>query len=164
MRQVIYYQGHRYTRHVWRTVTSSRSVTTVTVHVWGPRYNGVPFHLISERSHYGAPSRAVPKDAGCYVDGHWGQYAVAHMVSRAEEFGYDNPEVIALADRHMDECTHGGITHEGIQPLTDDEHEILIDASDEVENWLNEHIAPEGYFFGWHDGEFFLQSQEWWDE
>ncbi len=32
--------------------------------------------------------KADPSDAGCYVDGHWGQYGVAHMVERAQEFGY----------------------------------------------------------------------------
>lgn len=32
--------------------------------------------------------KLTPADAGCWVDGHWGQYAVAHMVNRAEELGY----------------------------------------------------------------------------
>lgn len=49
--------------------------------------------------------KATAADAGCYVDGHWGQYAAAHMVSRAQEFGYDDAEVISLADRKL--AKHG---------------------------------------------------------
>lgn len=161
MRQVIYYQGHRYTRRPFRSVISNRPVLTITVHRRDPdRTKGfLGMRLVAERSHYGAPFHAVPADAGCYVDGSWGQYAVAHMVSRAEEFGYDQPEVIALADKHI-----ASMGQSNSEPLTDDEHEILIEASDEVEQWLNDNVAPEGYSFGWHDGEFFLGSTEWRDE
>lgn len=35
---------------------------------------------------------------------------------------------------------------------------------DQTEEWLNEHIAPEGYAFGWHDGEFFLWTTDEWEE
>ena len=103
--------------------------------------------------------KLTPADAGCYVDGHWGQYAVAHMVNRAEEFGYDEQEVIDLADRHI-----AAIGPSDAPGITDDEHEVLSDAADEVESWLNEHVAPEGYSFGWFEGEFYLWSQETWDE
>src|SRR6266704_4844287 len=103
--------------------------------------------------------KAPPSDAGCYVDGHWGQYAVAHMINRAEEFGYNNAEVIALADRHI--ASMGPSDAPG---LTVDEYWALNDASDEVEQWLNENIAPEGYSFGWHEGEFFLWNTEQWEQ
>jgi hypothetical protein len=161
MRQVIYYHGHRYTRRTQTGILSNRPVLTVLVHRQDPdRTKGfLGMHLVSERSHYGIPFRAKPEDTGCYVDGHWGNYAVAHMVNRSEEFGYDQPEVIALADRHM-----ASMGPSGTEGLTDDEHETLIDASDDVESWLNEHIAPEGYSFGWWEGEFFLWSDEWWEE
>ena len=107
-------------------------------------------------------TRATPEDAGCYVDGHWGQYAVAHMINRAEEFGYgtaehfgatladpsarqqleDQQALIHLADRHL--ASMGPSDAPG---LSDDEHEVLMQASDDVENWLNKHVAPEGYSF-----------------
>ena len=96
---------------------------------------------------------------GCYVDGHWGQYAVAHMVNRAEEFGYDNAEVIDLADRHI-----AAIGPSDAPGLTFDEFEALSEASDEVETWLNEHVAPEGYSFGWYEGEFYLWADTEWEE
>jgi hypothetical protein len=116
--------------------------------------------------------KANPEDAGCYVDGHWGQYAVAHMIQRAEEFGYGTSvhfgsgitpeleaqqEITFLAARHLDSM--GPSDAPGI---TDDEHEMLSDASDDVEAWLNENAAPDGYSFGWWEGEFYLWSTETW--
>lgn len=98
-------------------------------------------------------------DTGCYVDGHWGQYGVAHMVNRAEEFGYSDAEVIALADKHL--ASMGASNSE---ELTTDEYWTLNDASNDVEQWLNDNVAPEGYSFGWFEGEFFLWSDEQWQE
>jgi hypothetical protein len=103
--------------------------------------------------------KAIPADAGCYVDGHWGQYGTAHMVMRATEFGYADAEVIDLAARHLDNM--GPSDAEG---LTDDEYWTLVDASDEVENWLNDNVAPQGHSFGWYEGEFYLGSEQWWEE
>lgn len=118
--------------------------------------------------------KATPEDAGCYVDGHWGQYAVAHMINRAEEFGYgsavhfgqgvtdelaEQQAIVHLADRHI-----AAIGPSDAPGLTDAEYEALSEASDEVEAWLNEHVAPEGYSFGWFEGEFYLWSDEAWDE
>jgi hypothetical protein len=31
---------------------------------------------------------------------------------------------------------------------------------DDAENWMNDNVAPEGFSFGWEDGEFFLLSNE----
>ncbi len=101
--------------------------------------------------------RASETDAGCWVDGHWGQYGLARMVSIAEDCGYDDDEVIDIATRHL--ASIGPSTSE---PITDDEHEILRDAADEVEQWLNDNVAPDGYYFGWYDGEFMLWSDETW--
>lgn len=98
--------------------------------------------------------RATPADAGCYVDGSWGQFGNAHLIYRAIEFGYDNQQAIDLAMRHL--ATIGG--------LGEGEFEALIDLADDAERWLNEHAAPQGYQFGWYDGEFFLWSELDWDE
>jgi hypothetical protein len=105
--------------------------------------------------------KATPADAGCYVEGWWGQYAVAHMIQRATEFGYEELQLEALAARHLDQM--GGSTPTLLE-LTDTEHEVMQDASDDVESWLNEHAAPEDYSFGWQDGEFFLASDAWWED
>lgn len=103
--------------------------------------------------------KATPADAGCYVDGHWGQYATAHMIERATEFGFTDAEAEDLAARKLVEMfpTNG-------PTLSDNEHEYLTDAADDAEAWLNEHVAPEGYSFGWYEGEFHLQSEAWWEE
>ncbi len=109
--------------------------------------------------------KATPADAGCWIDGHWGQYGVARLVEIARDLGYSadglpgTAEVVSIAERKMSECAQPG--HDA--GLTDEDHERLSDASDEVEDWLNTNVAPEGYSFGWHDGEFFLQSAAWWD-
>ena len=103
--------------------------------------------------------KATPDMAGCYVDGHWGQYANARMVEVAEGFGYADPDVIHLAKAKL-----ASMMPSDSPRLTDSQEEALIDASDRVESWLNENVAPEGYAFGWYDGEFFLESDEWWED
>lgn len=155
--EVIYYQGRRYARRFDRTILDNRTVITALVNRKDPgTFAGT---LVSERTVWrSTPLRATPSDAGCYVDGHWGQYAIAHMIQRAQEFGYDDAQVIDLADRHL-----ASMMPSGSEPLPDDEHEALICASDEVECWLNENIAPDGYSFGWYEGEFFLWSTEQWE-
>jgi hypothetical protein len=103
--------------------------------------------------------RATPADAGCWVDGHWGQYGIAHMVDKANDWGYADAEVIDIATRHL-----ASIGPSEAPKITDDEHQVLFDASDEVETWLNDHVAPEGFSFGWWEGEFFLNSNAQWAE
>ena len=53
-------------------------------------------------------TRALPSDAGCWIDGHWGQYAVARMVAMAESYGYVDEIVAGIAHRHLYECEHPG--------------------------------------------------------
>lgn len=103
--------------------------------------------------------KASPADAGCYVDGRWGQYGTAHMIERAQEFGYSESEVIELAARHL--ASMGPSTSEG---LTTDEYWLLADLGNNVEAWLNENVAPEGYSFGWYEGEFYLWADSQWED
>lgn len=94
--------------------------------------------------------RADPGDAGCWIDGHWGGYGIPRLIDIAVTYGYADAEVIDLASRYSD--------------LSDNEFDSLMDADDEVVAWLNEYVAPEGYSFGWWEGEFFLMSDQWWAE
>ncbi len=117
--------------------------------------------------------QALPSDAGCWIDGHWGQYATARLIEIAAAHGwaddctydYDKPGVedertaTELASAHL--ASIGPSSSAGI---TDSEHEYLIEASDAAEEWLNQHVAPEGFSFSWYDGEFFLWSDETWEE
>lgn len=98
-------------------------------------------------------------ETGCYVDGHWGHYAGAHMIMRATEFGYSDEQAIELAQRRLNEM----FPHDG-PGLDDDEYEVFSDCIDDAEAWLNDHAAPEGYSFGWFDGEFYLWSNEDWEQ
>lgn len=110
--------------------------------------------------------RALPSDAGCWIDGHWGQYATARLVQIAAGYGFrgdavEDPEadLARIARAHL--ASIGPSDSEGI---SDDEHETLVYGADDAEAWLNAHVAPEGFSFGWHDGEFFLWSDETWEE
>lgn len=109
--------------------------------------------------------RATADDAGCWIDGHWGQYGTARLVQIAAAYGYvDHPSgalsaMTDLAEEHL--ASMGPSDSPGI---TDDEHDALMDSADEVEAWLNTYVAPTGHYFGWHDGEFFLWSDEQWED
>lgn len=96
----------------------------------------------------------IKATAGCYVDSTWGQYGPARMIQRATEFGYTNHEAEDLASRKLAEG----------QYLSNDEHWKLIRHATTAEDWLNDNVAPDDYYFGWSKGEFVLQSSEWWDE
>lgn len=100
------------------------------------------------------------QDTGCYVGGSWGHYAPARMIQRAsEEWGYDDQDVVDLAHKKLQ-----AMMPSSAPALTDAEEDLLIEYANEVEDWLNKNVAADGYFFSWHDGEFFFQSAEWWEE
>lgn len=88
-------------------------------------------------------------ELGCYVDGHWGQYAIARSVMVATEFGFADDEVISLARKHLDTM----YPSDG-EELTDDEHMMLSECADEVESWMNDNASSEGNCWVWIDGEF----------
>jgi hypothetical protein len=102
--------------------------------------------------------KADPADAGCWIDGHWGQYGPACLVDIAVTHGWTDP-TDDVAKRHLAEAGHV----ETLDPITPDEFEALMDASNDAEAWLNDNVAPEGFAFGWHDGEFFLWDTDTWE-
>lgn len=121
-------------------------------------------------------------ELGCWIDGHWGQYAPDRLIRIALNEGWraQGPEDELLADiacTRLDEIgsradTTAALCNQWIARFGRFEHAIdaegevlsfIPELSDECEQWLNDQ-CPEGYNFGWHDGEFFLQSTEWWEE
>lgn len=48
--------------------------------------------------------------------------------------------------------------------LDDDEDKLIFRWAMDAEDWLNLHVVPADYKFGWHEGSFYLQLDEWWDE
>ena len=103
--------------------------------------------------------KADASAAGCWIDGHWGQYGTARLVELAEAHGYSDAEDIRVAHKHL--ASMGPSTS---PDLTDSEYEYLMDGDDSVTAWLNDHVAPAGHSFGWYDGEYFLWSTETWEE
>lgn len=103
-------------------------------------------------------TKADPNDAGCWIDGHWGQYAVARMIEIAADLGYQD-SAVDIAARHL-----ASMGPSDSPDITDEQYEDMLWAADEVEYWLNENVAPEGFSFGWYEGEFFLWPDESWEE
>lgn len=100
------------------------------------------------------PASNVP-ESGCYVDSHYGQYAVARAIQVAEGFGWDDAEARDLASRHL-AC----MGPSNAEPLDVDEFERLMSAADDAEAWLNDHIVLAGHAWGWNDGDFGLYPLE----
>lgn len=100
--------------------------------------------------------KATPADAGCWVDGHWGQYGAARVIEIALEHGWEDEEATDLAARHMGSMSLNPRNND----LSENDFEKLLWASEDAGRWLNENVAPEGYFFEWRDGEFFLSEEE----
>jgi hypothetical protein len=114
------------------------------------------------------PQRWTTNDTGCVIDGHWGQYGTARMIDIAAQCGYVDPatappfaqnDIVDVARRHL-----ASIGPSDSEPIADHEHEELAWTVDDVEMWMNEHLAPVGHSFGWHDGEFFLWADDVWQE
>ena len=97
--------------------------------------------------------RETPSAAGCWLEGHRGWTAIPALVRIAEGYGM----VLSSDDAAIVSRVGGGDD-------SGDDWECMHDIADDAEQWLTEHVAPEGYSFGWHDGEFFLWLDEDWQE
>lgn len=103
-------------------------------------------------------------EAGCYIDGHWGQYGIARVIILASEMGWtDNDaeaeQAVELAEKHL-----ASMGPSDSPDLTGDEWEQLMYDADKAEEWLNDNKAMDGYSFGWEDGEFFYMHSSWWND
>lgn len=118
-------------------------------------------------------------ELGCWIDGHWGQYGSDRLIqiAMAEGWQASTPQDGLLADiactRLDDMGTRADLSdgliarflanYGGTGTSEGDVLGFIIELSDDCDRWLNDQL-PEGYSFGWYDGEFFLQSDEWWEE
>jgi len=105
---------------------------------------------------------------GCWVEGSRGWTAPGVMINKAADWGFpldDNDR--ALVDHYLaGEATHLTLP-DGEHVDADDLRECVAgrgELSDRATDWLNEHVAPEGWTFGWSGGEFFLLPESEWDE
>ncbi|MFC3504467.1 hypothetical protein ACFOOK_26345 [Micromonospora krabiensis] len=96
--------------------------------------------------------------AGCWIDGHWGRFGSARLLSIATSHGWvpepADDEVVGRLIAELD----------GVEADEDDWESLSEQGglADQAEVWLNAYAAPEGYLFGWHDGEFFLWPEHVW--
>jgi hypothetical protein len=118
--------------------------------------------------------------AGCWIDGSRGIYATSRLV----EIALDYPGFLKGRSRYetIRNRREARLIHDAYNAGEDtvkyrqrpkysaaftvtieDVSEQLGGLAEQAEDFLNT-IAPEGYSFGWHDGDFFMQSGEWWDE
>jgi hypothetical protein len=96
---------------------------------------------------------------GCYVEGSWGQYGTGRMIQIAVDLGYEvPPDDKPYFEAELKATQYGREANESA-----DQQEIILSLADLAEKWLNDN-APEGFAWGWEDGEFFFQSLTWWQE
>lgn len=101
-------------------------------------------------------NRATTDEVGCWADGVRGGFGVAvRVVDLAVGRGY----TLHPQDRPLVEWARaGGRPH----PLHRPAH--LTELTEDVEQWMNDAIAPPGYLFGWHEGSFELAPIQQWCE
>jgi hypothetical protein len=95
--------------------------------------------------------KATRGDAGVWVDGVRGWMAEHHMIDLAVGHGWP---ITADDDRVINACRG--------QLYSVDDSESLREIADDAEAFMNDHVAPLGYAFGWHEGDFILASEATW--
>jgi hypothetical protein len=100
--------------------------------------------------------RWTPADAGCLISSGHGWRSVGYVIQMAMDNGYsdkasDRLAVTAFLDNRTTFTDSFGIEQ--------DTSDWVLDQgglADTAVDWLNEHIAPEGHLFHWHEGDFYL--------
>jgi hypothetical protein len=101
---------------------------------------------------------------GCWIEGHRGWTASGYLVEIAQSHGMpldaDDKSIVAAYLTGMDSpitLTTGEVID------GDTIHECTVSLADRAEQWLNDNVAPEGWSFGWHDGEFYFWPNDEWE-
>jgi hypothetical protein len=107
---------------------------------------------------------------GCWLESSRGWRAASVLVAIAQELGM----VLSPDDRKVIEVYADGDWPSMMERLTLPSGEVISmsdvgeyvtgqgELCEQAEAWLNKHIAPEGWSFGWHNGEFMLWSESDW--
>lgn len=109
------------------------------------------------------------KEEGCWLESGRGWRISAEAVNLAAGYGFPlDADDRAIVAYYLEGDPSEALTLNGGETVSpDDIHEHVLGADglvDHATDWLNDHIAPEGYRFGWHDGEFFLWTDVTWEE
>lgn len=94
------------------------------------------------------PASAMPQP-GCYVDSHHGHYAIVRVIDIATDLGRPLDPFATYTLSRYDEDSH----------LPNYPGEAVIEESDRAIEWLNEHHCPDGYSWGWYEGDFGLYAE-----
>lgn len=101
-------------------------------------------------------------DAGCWIDSHHGQYATPMMLRIATERGWQGLNEAETAG--MLAWLNSSNPYDDAEALSDEMFSRLLDAAEDAEQWLNDNVAPDGYSFGWHEGDFMLWDAASWED
>jgi hypothetical protein len=96
---------------------------------------------------------------GCWIEGSRGWTGSGYLVEIAQGHGMpldaDDDAIVTAyltSTASITLTTGETLDADGITGAVIDQGEL----TDRAQQWLNENIAPEGWAFGWCDGEFFL--------
>lgn len=118
-------------------------------------------------------ARITPTNAGCWIDeiNGWESHAIVAEIAMGlgwlkgrnrKDTLYRRGEIRAIirAYRNGSEATRFRAVE-----IDDVPGQMINQAgiADEATDYLNT-LAPAGYAFGWHDGNLFLMSDEWWQD
>lgn len=84
-------------------------------------------------------------ETGTHFDSHWGIYQTPMTVQLALNLGWE-PSDRADLDLIVSRANH----MMGMSVIEEWEHDILEEAYNEAEEWINDNCVPEGYWFGHH--------------
>ena len=93
----------------------------------------------------------VPLELGCVFAGHRGHYIQQSIIRLALELGWVNPDAEKAANEYDDNYSD----------LEWEFFDVWHDMADEATTYLNDHTT--GAHWDWWDGEFHLQTMDWWD-
>ena len=118
-------------------------------------------------------------ETGYYVNGHLGQYAMGEMLKVADEFcasmgeitdWHNQARLVApvrcsrceaelTEDGYSITCAWAGHTLSDYMPWDGGHFEWLEEIVDKAESKMND-LSPEGFAWGWEDGEFYLTCRD----
>ena len=97
---------------------------------------------------YQDDNKVTGADAGPWVDSARGVHMPSAILERAEAYGYSLPKDVS--EYLMLEMKKNPDTGDTERDDILDEYEFIHEVVEEAEQWMNEHVAPPGYFFGTH--------------
>lgn len=121
----------------------------------------------TDNTHRMSPAEAE-KQQGCWLEGSRGWTASGELVNIADRHGMPlDDDDRAVVEAYLDEERTGTVELSTGELVGYDEIMSAVADQDglaeKAEKWLNENVAPDGWAFGWRDGEFFLWSDSEWE-